>query len=58
MANFDYGRLARALDIPTVPEIKAQWRAWCDRTFPGSKELRRMCFQLILGPPDARRPSS
>lgn len=56
--NFDYARLTRALRIPTVPEIKAQWRAWCNSTFPGSAELQRFCFQLILGPPEARRPSS
>lgn len=57
-ANFDYARLTRVLRIPTVPEIKAQWRAWCDRTFPGSTELQRICYRLILGPPSARKPSS
>jgi len=56
--NFDYARLARALRIPTIPQIKAQWREWCNRTFPSSEALQRLCFRLILGPPAITRPSA
>jgi hypothetical protein len=46
--GFDYGRLARALGVPTNAQLRAQWRRRCDARFPEDSASANACFRLIL----------
>jgi hypothetical protein len=47
--TFDYNQLARTLKIPTVADIKAQWRHHCNTAFPHNPSAAGSCYRLILG---------
>jgi hypothetical protein len=55
--GFDYLQLARALRIPTVAEIRAQWRRRCQARFPRDPGKARACYRLILGRPPVALPA-
>jgi hypothetical protein len=56
--GFDFLQLARALRIPTVAEIRAQWRRRCQARFPHDPRLARACYRLILGRPPVSLPAA
>jgi hypothetical protein len=47
-SSFDYGRLARALRIPTAARLHAQWRRRCAALYPGDPAGAGRCYALIL----------
>jgi hypothetical protein len=46
--GFDYGRLARALGIPTNAQLRVQWRRRCGTLFSDDRRSANACYRLIL----------
>ena len=46
--GFDYGRLTRALHIPTAAQLRADWRRRCDARYPDDRASANACYRLIL----------
>lgn len=46
--GFDYPALSRALHIPTLAQIDAQWRRRCNTIFPDDRRLADACYRMIL----------
>ena len=46
--GFDYGRLSRALGVPTNAQLRAKWRRRCDALFPDDRPGANDCYRLIL----------
>ena len=52
--GFDYLELARALHVPTITQIRAQWRRYCRASLSVDSLALTICVQMI----DSRQPAS
>lgn len=50
--DFDYLELDRALHVPTIAQIHAQWRRYCRSRYPGDSRAAAVCLRMI----DSWRP--
>lgn len=45
--HFDYQELSRALHVPTIAEIRSQWRRYCHARFPDQPRVEEACVRRI-----------
>jgi hypothetical protein len=50
--GFDYLQLTRALHVPTIARIRAQWRRYCQSRYAGDPRTSAICVRMI----DSWRP--
>jgi hypothetical protein len=51
--GFDYLQLARALHVPTIARIRADWRRYCESRYPGNSRALAICVRMI----DSSKPT-
>lgn len=45
--DFDYLQLDHALHVPTIAQIRAQWRRYCRARYPGDPRDAAVCIRMI-----------